>query len=80
MAKSVKSKDPRKKIIMDKLKQESKGRKVTNVTEVSPGVFEGDCMEQRPGSHSWFPLGRFFVQFELNLDGSLGQHINGGLK
>lgn len=84
--KNVTSRDPRKKIILEKLKQESRGRKVTNVTEVAPGKFEGDCLKPeivRDGRFTirtgkWELIGRYFVQFELNLDGSLGSHINGG--
>jgi len=44
MAKPIKSRDPRKPRIVAELKRASNCRKVTNVRELSPGVYEGSCM------------------------------------
>lgn len=90
--KAVKSTDPRKQRIVSKLKQESRGSKVTTVTEVvmhsNSGLarFEGNCFKPelihdrgfviRTGKYEL--IGRFWVNFELNYDGTLGAHINGG--
>lgn len=79
MGRPVKATDVRKKVVMAKLKQESKGGKITNVTEVAPDRFEGHCMDRQLGSRKWNDLGRYFVKFELNNDGTLGMHIGGGL-
>jgi hypothetical protein len=82
--KHVHSKDPRKAIIIAKLKQESGGTKVTLVQQTSGDgphasvlTFEGHCQAHHV-SGSWVSLGFYFVHFEINRDGSMGQHIFGG--
>lgn len=44
MSKPIKSRDPRKAAIVAALKQVSGCRKVTSVSEVALGVYEGTCM------------------------------------
>lgn len=86
MAKSVKSTDERKSAIVSKLKQESGANKITNVTEISLNRFEGDCLVPeivtdggfRVKTGKYTKLGRYFVEFETNRDGSLATHVNGG--
>lgn len=77
MNKHVSSKDLRKKAVVAKLKQVSKGRKVTNVKEVGVGRFEGDCMEQHVGGHDWHFIGRYYVQFNGSDGGNLGDFLHG---
>jgi hypothetical protein len=81
------SSDPRKSLIVMKLKQESKASKITLVTDDGDGRFSANCLIPEIQLHKqgfvvktgrWVSQGRFWVQFELNRDGSLGQHINGG--
>lgn len=81
MNKPVKSTDPIKKTVMTALKFASKGRKVTNVKQVSEDRFEGDCFERKygpKGSSGWSFIGRFWVEMLLSTDGSMGHMTNYG--
>jgi len=70
------------KIFVAKLKQESKAQRVTNV-EGEYDFFEqdvyveGNCHKRNPDG-SWTLVGRYYIMMELNKDGSLGAHIDGG--
>lgn len=59
---SIKSTDPIKPAVMAKLKELSKGTKVTNVRYHGGFVFSGDCMIARKGGEA-LRLGRFVVHY-----------------
>jgi hypothetical protein len=61
--KSVHSTDPRKPYIMDALKKESGGNKVTCIRELGDGYFKGNCMS---GNRSGYEkLGIFTVKMDF---------------
>lgn len=72
--KNVTSKDPRKPGIVAALKALSKGRKVTLLKEVSPGVFEGHCLGDKVG-HSFTALGCFQVREVKNGTGVVTHYV-----
>ncbi len=59
--KAIKSTDPRKTSVTQALKQASKGTKVTNVREVAPGVYQGDCLVKARGERRFLDLGTWEV-------------------
>lgn len=61
--KFIHSTDPRKPLIMSKLKAKSGATKVTQIREVSPGVYAGICMK-RENTLDFQPLGMFSVTDE----------------
>lgn len=63
MNKSVSSRDPRKPAIVAALKEASNCRKVTNVAQVGPDHFQGNCMWPNEGKSiegtvtvTWSPI------------------------
>lgn len=73
--KNVTSKDPRKPGIVAALKALSKGRKVTLLKEVSPGVFEGHCLGDKVG-RSFTALGCFQVREVKNEAGTVTHYVS----
>lgn len=73
--KNVTSKDPRKPGIVSALKALSRGRKVTLLKEVSPGVFEGNCLGEKEG-RSYKSLGYFRVQAVKNEQGIVTHYVS----
>ena len=58
----VKSTNPIKKQVMAALKAKSGATKVTQVTQVSDGVFTGQCFKKMDGSRKFDNLGSFTVE------------------
>lgn len=57
MSRFIRSDHPDKPVIRKALKAKSKGTKVTVITEVAPGIYEGHCFKKKPGQREWTPLG-----------------------
>ena len=76
MAKNVSSKDTRKPGIVSALKALSRGRAVTMVKEVTPGVFEGNCLgDSTHPMRRFSALGRFRVQEVKNALGIVTHYV-----
>jgi hypothetical protein len=74
MKKPIKSNDPRKPAIVSALKRKSGGTKVTNVREIGPNMFSGDCLKRpqggnpaayHPADRAWLNLGTFEVEMRI---------------
>lgn len=75
----VPSRGPDKQKVSDALKREGRCSKVTQIRSHGDGKFSGRCFRRVELIWwEWRDIGRYWVQFDIMRDGSLGQHINGG--